>query len=143
MHSLHPEKSAKFWCHPTHWAKNGSILRFFRENTLSLLPHASFWRIFSWNHWFYFITHHFDELFGWFSKLRFSMLFFDAILWYVKTVFANIFHKVCYKIIVIPNGPSALGLRDGIFNATLGPIELNNSPLRYYYLELVTFKNEL
>ena len=30
--------------------------------------------------------------------------------------------------------PSALGLRDGIFNATLGPIELNNSPLRYHYL---------
>ena len=24
---------------------------------------------------------------------------------YVKTIFANIFHKVCYKIIVIPYGP--------------------------------------
>ena len=100
--SLCREKTdAKFWCQnlmPSRWANFASIWRIFTPlsiiltkffaKTLFLLHYASFWRIF-WQ--------------------IFKVEIFNALFWchtmYVKTVFANIFHKECYKIIKIPYGP--------------------------------------
>ena len=91
---LMPIFDAIFWCIPLR--KNLRHLdEFFRENTFFYFSMCYFDEFFVKT----LFLLHFDEFLGWFSKLNLMSFLMP---YYYKTVFVNIFHKVYFKIIVIP-----------------------------------------